>query len=199
MTSDRDSITWHAHARVDKFTAEQEAEALVIAEREGIPVHVALFRMFDPFEVVEEEGNLLTRLGLHRLWDRFIGTASNQALDATHTRIGVGDGVTAAATTDTDLGAVAGSTHRWFQLVGGVATIGAGASSGVLTVVATFGTADGNFAWNEWGIDGGTASGNTVTADTNTTPGLINHKVPSTLGTKTAAATWVFTVTITIA
>ena len=195
---EHDGITWHAHAWVDKFTAAQEAEALLIAQAEGIPIHEALLRL-TPYEVAEEDGNLLTRLGLHRMWDRFIGTASNQALDATHTRIGVGDGVTAATTSDTDLGAVAGSTHRWFQLVGGVATIGAGASSGVLTVVATFATADGNFAWNEWGIDGGTASANTVTADTNTTPGLINHKVPSTLGTKTAAATWVFTVTITLA
>ena len=66
-------------------------------------------------------------------------------------------------------------------------------------MVSTFGTGVGNFAWNEWGLDGGTASGTTVTADTNTTPGLFNHRIPgSSLGTKTSAASWVFTVTVTI-
>jgi hypothetical protein len=75
--------------------------------------------------------------------------------------------------------------------------VGTGASSGVMTVVATFGTSVGNFHWQEWGIDGGTANGTTVTADGNTTPGLVNHKITD-LGTKTSAASWVFTVTITI-
>ncbi len=46
-------------------------------------------------------------------------------------------------------------------------------------------------------MDGGTASATTVTAETNTTPGLINRKVTD-LGTKTSAASWVFTITITI-
>jgi hypothetical protein len=35
-----------------------------------------------------------------------------------------------------------------------------------------------------------------VTAEGNTTPGLCNHKIAA-LGTKTAAGTWVATVTIT--
>jgi len=64
-------------------------------------------------------------------------------------------------------------------------------------MVATFGTGVGNYHWQEWGVDGGTASGTTVTSEGNTTPGLINHKVTD-LGTKTSAASWVFTVTITI-
>ena len=191
-----DGVKWKAHAKVSKFTAEQERIALEVAAREGIPIHEALLRDHTPYEVTEEEGNLLTRLGLHRMWDRFIGTASNQALDATHTRIGVGDGVTAAATTDTDLSAAAGSTHRWFQLVGSVATIGAGASSGVLTVVATFATGDGNFAWNEFGIDIGTA---TVTSSNTVNAVLLNHKTSIAAGTKASGAVWTATATITLA
>jgi hypothetical protein len=126
-----------------------------------------------------------------------VGTASNQALDATHARIGTGNSATAAVDTDTDLNAAAGSGNRQFQLVDSAPTVGSGASSGVVTMVATFGTGVGNYAWQEWGIDGGTASGTTVTSEGNTTPGLCNHKVTS-LGTKTSAASWVFTITITI-
>jgi hypothetical protein len=190
-----DSINWHAHARVDKFTVEQ-FDAL--AERLGRkPLGPDLKEHIAPYDSVESDGNLLTRQGLKRIMDRLVGTASNQALDSTHTRIGVGDDATAAAATQTDLQAGAGSTHRQFELVDAVGTVGTGASSGVVTFVATFESADANFAWAEWGIDGGTADGTTVTTEGNTTPGLINRKVSS-LGTKTSAAVWVFTVTITI-
>ncbi len=198
MTAEHDTIGWHAHARVDKFTAEQEAQARDRAARDGrTDVGVLLKEMFSPYETQEEDGNLLTRLGRKRLIDRLVGTASNQALDATHARIGTGNSATAAVDTDTDLGAAAGAANRQFQLVDSAPVVGTGASSGVVTMVATFGTGVGNYAWAEWGIDGGTASGTTVTADTNTTPGLSNHKITA-LGTKTSAASWVFTVTITI-
>lgn len=198
MTEARtDTINWHAHARVDKFTAEDEEKAKRYAGEQGIPLSQALLELASPYDTIEADGNLLTRLGRRRLMDRLVGTASNQALDATHTRIGVGNSSTAAADTDTDLAAAAGAGNRQFELVDAVGTVGTGASSGVVTFVATFETADANFAWAEWGIDGGTADGTTVTAEGNTTPGLINRKVTS-LGTKTSAASWVFTVTITI-
>lgn len=197
LVRDEDSIRWRAHARVDKFTAAQEAEAILIAEAQGIPLSQALLENFQPYEVSESVGNLLTRQGLRRLMDRLVGTSSNQALDATHCRIGTGNSNTAATATDTDLNAAAGASNRQFQLVDSAPSVGTGASSGVCTFVATFGTGVGNYAWQEWGIDGGTASGTTVTSEGNTTPGLCNHKVTS-LGTKTSAASWVFTVTITI-
>lgn len=144
------------------------------------------------------EGNLLTRLGLARLGGQYIGATgtANQPLNATHMRIGVGDSATAAATTDTDLGAAAGSTHRQFKLVDSVAQ-GTGANSGVTTAIATFATGQANFAWAEWGYDGGTADGTTVTAETATTPGLNNHKIASLL-TKTSSVVAVFTITVTV-
>lgn len=214
MSTDTDTATWHAHATIHTFDAEARAAALSW-HRGRHPMRSAFrglkgadltgaelqeFRTAHPdhagVETIDVDGNLLTRLGLARIGNRFIGTASNQALDATHCRIGVGDSNTAAATTDTDLGAAAGSGHRQYKLVDSVAQ-GTGASSGVTTIVATFGTGVANFAWAEWGIDGGTADGTTVTADTNTTPGLCNHKVASLL-TKTSAVVAVFTATITI-
>lgn len=191
-----EGIRWHAHARVDKFDLAQIDACRSALGLEREPTGAELREFCAPRESVESDGNLLTRQGLRRLMDRLAGTASNQALDATHCRIGVGDSNTAAAATDTDLGASAGSSHRQFKLVDSV-TVGTGASSGVLTIVATFGTGVANFAWQEWGIDGGTADGTTVTSEGNTTPGLCNHKITS-LGTKTSAASWVFTITITI-
>jgi hypothetical protein len=196
--SDSEFFRWKAVGRVDKFTAEQEAEALVICAREGrSDLGEVLKENFTPYETIHTEGNLLTRLGRKRIMDRLVGTASNQALDNTHLRIGTGNSATAAVDTDTDLGAAAGSANRQFQMADSAATVGTGASSGQITVVSTFGTGVGNYAWQEWGLDGGTAAGTTVTADTNTTPGLVNHKITS-LGTKTSAASWVFTITITV-
>jgi hypothetical protein len=60
-----------------------------------------------------------------------------------------------------------------------------------LTFQATFGTADGNMAWNEWGIDFGTASGNTVTAP------LFNRKAGIAQGTKASGQTWTATGVLT--
>lgn len=195
---DDEGIKWRAHARVDKFYAWQEAEAILIAEAEGrSDLGNILKERFTPYETVESEGNLLTRLGRKRLIDRFVETASNVGIKTTTGRIGTGNSSTAAVDTDTDLAAAAGSANRQFQMLDSAPGVGSGASSGVGTFVATFGTGVGNYAWAEWGIDGGTAAGTTVTSDTNTTPGLVNRKVTS-LGTKTSAASWVFTVTITI-
>lgn len=195
---DGERLTWNILAQVHKFTAAQEAEAIEICARDNrTDLGNVLKEFFTPYEIVESEGNLLTRLGRKRLIDRFVETASNVGIKVTTGRIGTGNSSTAAADTDTDLIAAAGSANRQFQMLDSAPTVGTGASSGVMTGVSTFGTGVGNYAWNEWGIDGGTAAGTTVTSDTNTTPGLINRKVVS-LGTKTSAASWVFTVTITI-
>lgn len=140
-----------------------------------------------PYSVTETTGNLVTNAGYSRIGNLFTNQGATQAFDATHCRIGAGNGSTAVAYTDTDLSAAAGSTNRWFQLVSAVFTIG---GTRTWTVAATFGTADGNFAWNEFGIDQGTASGNTVTAI------LLNHALSS-QGTKASGQTWTATATIT--
>lgn len=139
-----------------------------------------------PYLRTEVEGNLITNAGWTRLMNLLTNQGATQALDATHARIGAGNGSTAEAYTDTDLSAAAGSANRWFQLVGGAGTLG----TRTLAFTATFGTADGNFAWAEFGIDFGTASGNTVTAP------LFNRKVSS-QGTKASGQTWAATATIT--
>jgi hypothetical protein len=140
-----------------------------------------------PYRSTELVGNLITNAGWTRLMNLLTNQGATQALDATHARIGVGNSNTAEAYTDTDLGAAAGSANRWFQLVSGAGSLG----TRTLAFSASFGTADGNFAWNEFGLDFGTASGNTVTAP------LFNHKAGIAQGTKASGQTWTATATIT--
>ena len=146
--------------------------------------------LIQPYEVSEVDGNLVTTAGWTRLCSLMIA-GGGQAATNTSARLGAGDGAGTAAAGDTDLSASAGSTHRWFQVMD--ATFPS-ASSNVLTFKATFGTADGNFAWNEFGIDIGTptvSSGNTVNAT------LLNHKTSIAQGTKASGQTWAATATLT--
>lgn len=134
----------------------------------------------DSYETTEVVGNLITNAGWTRLMNLLTNQGATQALDATHARIGVGNSNTAEAYTDTDLGAAAGSANRWFQLVSGAGTLG----TRTLTYAASFASGDGNMSWNEFGMDFGTASGNTVTAP------LFNHKAGIAQGTKVAGQVW---------
>lgn len=138
-----------------------------------------------PFEVQTSLHNLLLNAGIARLEDKFIG-AAGQVYDATHSRIGVGNSSTAAAATQTDLQAAAGSGNRQFKLV----DQGPTRSSQTITWRATFASGEAQFVWNEWGVDEGTADGTTVAAS------MLNRKVANP-GTK-GAAVWVFTVTTSI-
>ena len=183
----RDAIRWHAFAHVDKYDAGLVAH---VKDRLGLdrePFGDELAQFGAPYEVVEADGNLLTTAGLARITSLIIA-GGGQAWDNTHSRIGVGDSNTAATIADTDLGAAAGSSHRYFTVSDATYPQ---QSNGVITEKATFTTGNGNFHWQEWCIDNGTASGTTVTA------AMMNHKITD-LGTKTSAASWAFTVTITL-
>jgi len=173
--------------RVDRWDADQTFWA---KRRTGLdaPAAADFWRLgIESYETSEVLGNLITNAGWTRLMNLLTNQGGTQALDATHARIGAGNSNTAEAYTDTDLGASAGSSNRWFQLVSGAGTLG----TRTLAFTATFGTSDGNFAWNEFGLDFGTASGNTVTAP------LFNHKAGIAQGTKASGQTWAATATLT--
>lgn len=141
-----------------------------------------------PYLSTVVEGNLITTAGWTRASNLLTNQGATQAMDATHTRIGAGNGGGSAAAGDTDLSAVAGSANRWFQLVSGAGTV----STNTLAFSATFGSADGNFAWTEFGIDvGNTSSSNAVAAL------LYNHKTSIAQGTKASGQTWTPTATFT--
>ena len=182
-----DTARGTTHWQVDRWDAEQTAW---VKTRTGLhsPSGADFRRLGVPsYRTTEMVGNLITNAGWTRLMNLLTNQGATQALDATHARIGAGNSNTAEAYTDTDLGAAAGSANRWFQLVSGAGSLG----TRTLAFSATFGTADGNFAWNEFGIDFGTASGNTVTAP------LFNHKASIAQGTKASGQTWAATATLT--
>lgn len=133
-------------------------------------------------------GNLLTTAGLGRI-ATLVTAGTGNLISSTTARVGAGNGAGSAAIGDTDLGAAAGSANRWFQTC--TVTI----PSNVWTFAATFASADGNFAWNEFGIDIGTA---TVTSSATVNAVLLNHKTSIAQGTKASGQTWTATATITI-
>lgn len=93
--------------------------------------------------------------------------------------IGVGNGTTAFAATQTDL-QVASTSRK------GMDSTYPQVSNGVMTFRSTFGTADANFTWSEWGIFNA-ATGNTMM-----------NRVVQANGTKASTETKQVTVTITL-
>lgn len=138
-----------------------------------------------PDEVVDAGENLFLTAGIVRLWANFTAVPGATAVfDATHSRVGVGDGVTAVTAADTDF---TGSTNKYWQISDGAPVL----ATNTAKFTATFPTGQGNFAWNKWGVDNGTSSGATVTAP-------LFDAAAVALGTKTSAAAWAFSVTLSI-
>ncbi len=190
MTVIHEPLKWTVHALVEKFDADQSAYALKKAGTDWLSGDQMRKLVGAPTDYAEAAGNLLTTAGLNRLTSLLIA-GGGQAITNTSARLGAGNSNTAAAVGQTDLQASAGSANRWFQIMDATYPTQA---NGVVTLKSTFGTSDGNFAWEEWGVDVGTptvSSGNTVAAL------LFNRKVAS-LGTKASGATWALTATITI-
>lgn len=184
-----DALKWRVNAWVEKWDADQTA---YVQRRSGVmaPSSSLMADYVKPYEVVESPGNLLLTAGLNRLTSLLIG-AGGQALTNTACRLGAGDSATAEAVGQTDLQAIAGSTHRWFQVMDATYPTQA---NGVVTFKSTFGTADGNFAWAEWGVD---VAAPTVASSNAVGALLFNRKVAA-LGTKASGATWALTATVTI-
>lgn len=147
----------------------------------------------EPYEIIDGNTNLLMYGGASCLWECLEGNGTGTGgqtltyFDNSNAYIGVGADNTAAAATQTDLVATGANVVR----VGMEATYPQhtdATTSGAATVTyrSLFGTASGNFAWQEWGIFNGSSGGR-----------MLNRKVES-LGTKTSAASWTFTVTLTL-
>jgi hypothetical protein len=93
--------------------------------------------------------------------------------------LGVGDSSTAFAIGQTDLQAASNKLRK------GMEATYPTRSSNAVTFRSLFGTSEANFAWNEWAVFNASSSGT-----------MFSRKVES-LGTKTSAAAWQFTVTLT--
>lgn len=151
-----------------------------------------------------DDGNLLVNGGLTvivKLLNAAGGTSyyplqNNGATN--NTVCGVGATSTAATTSDTHLGADAGSAYY----LGMDATYPSVTTPATVNGQATYASGVANFAWNEWcwATGAGTVTAGATLSSvfaTGASINMINHKVPvSSLGTKASGASWVFSTTI---
>jgi len=187
-TVKKDALRWQVKTTVRKWTEADVQRVRDVIKRDPSGDEMAAFGYVP--EVVEDVNNGVTTAGLTRITSLLTG-GGGQAFTNTACRLGVGDSSTAFATSQTDLQAAAGATHRQFYVMDATYPQ---VSAGTMTFQSTFASADANFAWNEWCVDVGTptvANGTTVNAL------MLNRKVAS-LGTKASGA-WTLTVTITLA
>jgi hypothetical protein len=168
-----DAARWQVKTEIAKFDGDWTPEQIDAGEAPK------------PFEVVQDEGNLLLIGGVSLLWELAIGNRAVGALEYlnnANARIGVGTSSTAEVDTNTSLTA---GVFKAMDATYPTHTDSTGTSaSKTLTFRSTFASADANQAWNEWGIDNGTRQ--------------LNRKVAAN-GTKASGQTWQFTVTVTIA
>lgn len=138
----------------------------------------AAFARGQAYEVAEIHGNLLLNEGIGALLLLLIGGAET-AFNNANARLGVGDSTTAAAAAQTDLQAATNKTYKAME-----ATYPSIAAQTV-TFRSVFGSADANYAWEEFVVDNGSGAAKTL-----------NRKV-SAQGTKAAGQTWTLDLAIT--
>ena len=192
-----DSLRWAAQWRVDRYHG--EAETIPGVDGEAFSIEQGL--VVPSYDTTEREGNLLVIGGASVLWQCLIGNGTATAAQALtffnngNAYISVGDSTTAAADTQTELQAATNRTRKPQDATYPQHTDTTGtAGSKSIVFRSTFGTSDANYAWQEWGIFNGAGTGGPPT----TGGRMLNRKVES-LGTKTSAATWVLTVTLSLA
>lgn len=169
----RDSGLWTCHTHLEKFWGDQTDT---------------------PYEVMDIDGNILVTGGVSALLHRLLGGTAVAAFDATNCAIGVGDNGGSTTnnvdTAQTDLQATTNKLRKGMDASYPQHTdTNATASSKFFTVRSTWGTSEGNFVWNEWGVF------NSATAGAGR---MLNRKVQA-LGTKVAGSTWQLTVQVAIA
>lgn len=132
----------------------------------------------DPFEVLEVM-NGYTNTGGALMLDLLIG-AGGTVFSNANAYLGSGDSSTAFAASQTDLQAATNKLRKAMD-----ATFPS-RSGQVLTFKSTFATTDANWAWQE------------VTIHNASSVGTMLARSVSSLGTKTSAASWALTYTLTI-
>ena len=140
----------------------------------------------EPYEVIEcEPGNLLTYGGASAFWDLLTGGGTQTAFNNANAYIGVGENAGAAVIGSTDL---LGATLKRNAMEATYPLHTDGETIGAEDCVfkASFATGEANFAWEEWGVFNAAAAGR-----------MLQRKAES-LGTKTSAAVWTLTVTLSI-
>lgn len=134
----------------------------------------------ESYEVKEIDGNLLLNGGINLLMTLLAGGAGTGFSNA-NTYLGVGDSTTAAAASQTGLQAATNKTY--VAMDASFPTYG---TNQQIVFQSTFGSADANYAWNEFVAINGNGTGTAL------------NRLVSSQGTKTAGQTWTLKLTITI-
>lgn len=172
-----DNGKWKATWIIDRFKDQDGTLARIL--KQGVSVN-DLRKIIDKKSYLGNSiivGNLLLNSGCDEIWDLVIGDSANHFSNA-NCKLGVGNDNTATLATQTDL--LGGST-KYIAMDVSYPTV----ASQVVTFRSTFGSADANFAWEEY----------VVKQDTSAI--CLNRKVES-KGTKSVGETWVLTLAITL-
>jgi hypothetical protein len=151
-----------------------------------------LYRPEDELLVVP--GNLLVYGGASVQWQTLIGNGTGTGGGAltfynnANAAIGVGDSATAAAAGQTDLQAATNRLRKGMDATYPQHTDGTAVANNTITFRSTFGNAEANFTWNEWGV---------FNSPTAATGRMLNRAVQA-LGAK-ASGSWQLTVTLSLA
>ena len=169
----QEHANWHMKTRLSKYL-----EDITPYAKEG--KEAEFHKLFKPYEVIEIEDNCLLNTGIDEVWDLVTGVVSGAThiYDNAAATIGVGDSTTAADATQTDLQAATNKTYKAMEA--GYPT----STTQKATFKSSFGSADANYAWNEWVVKQSTSAI------------CLNRKVES-LGTK-STGTWTLEVDITL-
>jgi hypothetical protein len=184
-----DRAQWRAKVTREAYAADVDEYRRRYGKAEG---ERRFFAENIPTDVVEHEDNVLLYGGISCLWQCLIGNGTATAaqnltyFNNANAYIGVGDSTTAEAATQTDLQAATNKLRQVMDATFPTHTDGTTSGSNTITFKVTFGTAAANWAWQEWILANGSSGGR-----------ALNRKVAS-LGTKTSAASWAFTVTVTL-
>jgi len=174
-----EKISWKAKWRIDKFCDPEDEIARAL--QAGMSM-IEARRLFGAAYVGKEEweNNVALNEGLGELIDIICGLGTPTKWDNSNARLGVGDSNAAESPTQTGLQASTNKTYKTMD--SGYPT----RSNQTAEWRATFGSADANYAWEEYTV---------VNASSDTGKNL-NRKISS-KGTKASGESWVLSLQIT--
>ena len=179
MENTLDRVSWKAHWRIDKFRDPDDQIAKKL--QAGLPMAEALRLYADMYISAEAfEANIALNEGLQELIDIICGLGTPTKWDSTNARLGVGDSNAAESASQTGLQA---ATNKTFKAMD---TGYPQRSNQTAEWRATFGSADANYAWEEY----------TVANAADDTGKNLNRKTSS-KGTKSSGESWVLSLQIT--
>jgi hypothetical protein len=179
MEKTMDKVSWKAKWRIDKFRDLENEIAKAL--QAGMSMTEALRLFGDAYIGREEwENNVALNEGLGELIDIICGLGTPTKWDNSNARLGVGDSNASESPTQTGLQAATNKTYKTMD--SGYPT----RSNQTADWRATFGSADANYAWEEYTV---------VNAASDTGKNL-NRKTSS-KGTKSSGETWVLSLQVT--